>query len=101
MFETITPQAALQRELAGATLVDVREPDEYAAGHAAGAVNIPLGEVAEHAAELSVHDDVLFICRSGGRSAQACSISEPAGVKATNVAGGTEAWYEAGLPFDS
>lgn len=77
-------------------LIDVREPDEWAAGHAPGAHHVPLGTLA--GAELPEADEYLMICRSGGRSAEATAALESAGLTATNVAGGMNAWADAGLP---
>lgn len=56
----------------GSVLVDVRERDEYAAGHVPGSVNLPLSELEKAPQEIPDKDTVLFVhCRSGARSAQA------------------------------
>ena len=90
---------ALRRQAAGALLLDVREPDEWAAGHADGARHIPLGELAARQRELPREREILLICRSGRRSAQAVGLLVQAGhPSATNVAGGMQAWARAGLP---
>jgi rhodanese-related sulfurtransferase len=84
----------------GALLLDVREPAEYAAVHAANAKLIPLGEVAQRLKEIEAYKDkpVAVICRSGRRSAQAVAILQEAGfTQAVNVQGGTNAWEQAGL----
>lgn len=83
---------------AGAVLVDVREPDEWAEVHATGARLIPLGEVPERLGEIPTGAAVYVICRSGGRSMRAAEFLRTQGVDARNVAGGTMAWVEAGLP---
>lgn len=88
--------AAADRHAGGAPFFDVREPDEYVAGHVPGATSVPLGQVAGRVAEFPGGVEVLVICRSGARSAQACEILRSAGVEAVNVAGGTMAWIEAG-----
>ncbi len=81
----------------GAVVLDVRQPDEYEAGHVPGAVLVPLGELAEQLAR--VPDGELFvICKSGGRSARAVAFLAETGRAATNVAGGTMAWIDAGYP---
>lgn len=81
----------------GARLVDVRETDEYEAGHVAGAVHIPLGTVPEQVQ--AFHGDAVHvICRSGGRSMRACEFLAQQGVKAINVAGGTLDWLSSGRP---
>ena len=55
----------------GAFLLDVREPDEWEAGHIKGALHIPLGDLPARFGELPGEGEVLVICRSGGRSARA------------------------------
>jgi len=85
----------------GALLLDVREPAEYAAVHAAHAQLMPLGEISMRLKELEAYKDkpVAVICRSGRRSAQAVAILQEAGfTQVVNVEGGTHAWEQAGLP---
>lgn len=84
----------------GALLLDVREPDEYAAVHAVNAKLIPLGEVGARLKEIEAYKDkpVAVICRSGRRSAQAVSLLKESGfTQVVNVEGGTSAWVQAGL----
>ncbi|GAA2034996.1 rhodanese-like domain-containing protein [Pseudokineococcus marinus] len=83
-----------------AVLVDVREDDEWAAGHAPGAVHIPLGDLPARVGELP-EGDVHVVCRSGGRSARAAAWLQQNGVDAVDVAGGMGAWYEAERPMVS
>lgn len=80
----------------GAVLVDVRDDDEWVAGHAPDAVHVPLGEVG--AAEGFAGRRVLVVCRSGNRSAKAAQALAGAGVDVTNVTGGMSSWAAAGLP---
>lgn len=94
----IDVRALADHQAAGAPVFDVRQPDEYAEAHVPGAVLIPLGEVAERVDEFPVGGPVFVICRSGARSARAVAHLRAEGVDATNVAGGTLAWVEAGLP---
>jgi adenylyltransferase/sulfurtransferase len=76
-------------------LVDVREPYEYAAGHIESAQNIPLSQLAAATASLSNARTVVFICRSGGRSAQACNLARAQGfARALNLQGGMVAWQQ-------
>lgn len=82
----------------GAVLVDVREPHEYAAGHAPGAVSLPLGQLGARHSELPKGERLLVMCLSGGRSAQAASILHELGYDVVNVAGGIGAWESEGLP---
>lgn len=81
----------------GAPVVDVRSPEEYAAGHVPGAVNIPLDEVDSRRAELAT-TPVHVICQSGGRSMKASEALAARGVPALSVAGGTKGWIDAGRP---
>jgi rhodanese-related sulfurtransferase len=83
----------------GAALVDVREPWEYEQASIPGAVLIPLGEVPQRLEEIPSDRDVYVHCRMGGRSARAVAFLREHGRPRThNVAGGIEAWKEAGLP---
>ncbi|QBI51904.1 rhodanese-like domain-containing protein [Streptomonospora litoralis] len=77
-------------------VLDVREDDEWAAGHAPGALHIPLGRLPERAAEVPRDRQVYVVCRVGGRSAQAVQALNEAGWQAANVAGGMQAWALAG-----
>lgn len=84
-----------------AQLIDVREADEFAEIHAAGATLIPLSEFASRVNELDTDRDIYLICRSGGRSGRACEfLQENHGVEAINVQGGTLDWIAAGLPTE-
>jgi rhodanese-related sulfurtransferase len=71
----VSVEEARQRQAAGALLVDVREPDEWQQGHAAGAQHLRLGHLAARLASLPRHSEVLFICRSGNRSARATAFA--------------------------
>ncbi|WP_229023059.1 rhodanese-like domain-containing protein [Actinomarinicola tropica] len=83
---------------AGTVLVDVREPDEWSAGHAPGAVHVPLGSLDPE--RLPAADVVFVICRSGNRSAMATQALRAVGIDARNVEGGMGAWQQAGLPVE-
>jgi rhodanese-related sulfurtransferase len=85
----------------GVALIDVREPWEWEQVHIAGATLIPLGDLPEHLAEIPGDRDVFVHCKSGGRSTRAVRWLHQAGRdRAINVAGGIEAWQEAGLPVE-
>ena len=86
---------------AGAFLLDVREDDEWAAGHAPGAVHIRLRELGSRAAELLRDREVYIICRSGNRSAYAALALAGGGLNAINVADGMTGWAVAGRPMVS
>ena len=91
----------LRREMdGGAFVLDVRQPDEFAEGHVPGAVLIPLDQLEARVAEVPEDGPIYVVCRSGARSALAAGALRQAGYDATNVAGGTLAWVEAGFPVD-
>jgi len=78
---------------AGLTLVDVREPREYAGGHLPGALNIPVAELPRRGAEIPLEFPVVFVCRSGRRSRAACELAAGAGMKnPASLEGGMLAW---------
>ncbi len=83
----------------GAAVLDVREPHEYEAGHVAGAVNVPLGQLPARSGEVAGGDTVYVVCQSGGRSAQGVQALLGAGVDAVSVVGGTKDWQAAGRPI--
>jgi rhodanese-related sulfurtransferase len=85
----------------GVTVVDVREPDEWDAGHLAGSVHVPMGELVERVDELPADDQLLVVCRVGGRSAQVTLWLAGQGYRAVNLAGGLVAWSRAGRPLVS
>ncbi len=86
-------ESALQ---SGATVIDVREPDEYATGHVPGAVLVPLADVPATLARFSSDSTNYVICRSGARSYRACEFLVEQGLDAVNVEGGTMAWIISG-----
>lgn len=86
---------------AGAALIDVREPGEFAAARVPGAQLIPLGDLVERIDEVPTDGTVYVICASGARSARAAAHLRRQGIDAINVAGGTLAWIDAGHPTDS
>lgn len=82
----------------GATVVDVREPGEYAAGHVPGAALIPMGQLPSRAGELDRAKPVYVVCASGNRSAAMTDFLRGAGFDAYSVAGGTKGWALSGRP---
>ena len=83
-----------------AIIVDVREDSEWKAQHIAGAIHIPLAQVAGRLSELAQYKDrnVVVQCRSGKRSAKAASTLQDAGfTKVYNLTGGIIAWDKDGL----
>jgi rhodanese-related sulfurtransferase len=86
-----------------ALLIDVRDAEEYAKGHILGARNIPLAQLESRIGELEKHKEkpVIVSCDSGGRSAGALSTLRGKGfARAVNLAGGLNAWKQAGLPVE-
>ena len=83
----------------GAVVLDVREPDEWHAGHVDGAVWIPMAQIGARHEEVPRDREVLVICRSGHRSGRVVAALVDAGIDAVNVAGGMKAWDEQGYPI--
>jgi rhodanese-related sulfurtransferase len=77
-------------------LLDVREDDEWEAGHAQGAVHVPLASVDATGFQADV--PVVAVCRSGNRSGKAAELLARGGIDVVNMAGGMTAWAAAGLP---
>ena len=73
-------------------ILDVREPDEVAAGKIPGAHTIPLGELSDREGELPKNETIYVICRSGNRSKKACNYLSSRGFQCVNVAGGMLAY---------
>lgn len=92
-------EAQRQLDSRDALLIDVRESDEWADGHVAGAKHIPLGELPSRLAEVPHDRAVLLFCRSGNRSRSATALLRERGYeRAMNVEGGIIAWQRAGFP---
>jgi rhodanese-related sulfurtransferase len=86
---------------AGAFLLDVREDDEWAAGHAPDAVHVRLSEIPARTDEIPRDREVFVICRTGSRSAYAAQALSGAGWNAVNVADGMTGWAVADRPMIS
>jgi sulfur-carrier protein adenylyltransferase/sulfurtransferase len=102
-IEEVDPRAAREEvEGGGALLIDVREPHEWDEAHISGAKLVPQGTVAERIAELApdTSQRVLLHCRVGNRSARVADAlhNELGYDNVASVAGGIEAWRDAGLP---
>ena len=97
-YDTVTAVEAAQLLRSGAVLLDVREPQEWRAGHAPAARHIPLGELGGRVGELPPGRPVVAVCRSGARSARAAAFLAGQGREASNLTGGMHAWARAGLP---
>ncbi len=102
MYQPVAVPEVLSADLpAGVFLLDVREDDEWTAGHAPDAVHVRLGELGARAGELPRDGEVYVICRSGARSAYAVQALTAGGLNAINVADGMIGWAVAGRPMIS
>jgi rhodanese-related sulfurtransferase len=84
----------------GLHVLDVREPEEWAAGHIDGALHIPLAVLPARLSEVPT-DQTLVVCLVGGRSAQAVMWLQRQGFDAVNLDGGMLDWAAAGRPMVS
>lgn len=96
----IDPTALAARLKQGAvTLVDIREADEFAREHIAGAVSLPLSRLEAGHVALQAGKDVVFHCKSGMRTNSNCErLAAHVAGSALTLEGGLEAWKRAGLP---
>ncbi|MEW2425404.1 rhodanese-like domain-containing protein [Streptomyces nigra] len=98
MNAPLTPTAlgvgAARARLSELTVVDVRTPGEYAAGHLPGALNVPLDRLpsALPALRRLPAGELLVVCASGARSENACRLLAEQGVTALTLTGGTQGW---------
>jgi len=81
---------------AGGRVIDVREPGEYEQARVPGATLVPLATVPQNIAAFHGEDTTYVICRSGGRSRQACEYLAAQGADVANVSGGLMAWIASG-----
>lgn len=79
-------------------VLDVRQPEEFRAGHIAGARLIPLGELPVRMKELPRESELIVVCQSGSRSSSAAQQLHAQGYRVFNLRGGMTAWSRAGLP---
>jgi rhodanese-related sulfurtransferase len=99
VFSQQIPSMTVQQVPAGAYLLDVREDDEWSAGHAPDAVHLPMMEVPARLTEIPTDQDVVVVCRVGGRSAQVVGYLRQQGWEnVINLDGGMTGWAAAGRP---
>lgn len=103
LIREVSAEEALALMARGAKVVDVREPEEFAAGHLPGALNIPRGVLEFKVAavpELQDREPALLVyCKTGGRSALATRVLNQMGYgEAVSLAGGFDPWAQAGRP---
>lgn len=100
-FSNVTVHDAQLILEGGALLLDVRQDDEFALGHAPGALHIALNELPDHLARLDKGRRIVCVCRSGGRSSRASEFLLEHGYDVVNLEGGMMAWAGAGQPLVS
>lgn len=107
MVEAVSPRQAMDWLASGqAMLIDVREPNEFAAAHIPYALSAPLARTCAilHDMDLPADRRLVFQCQKGARGGQACAAVgafAPGGQAVFNLEGGIEAWATAGLPVVS
>ena len=93
MFGPQVPSVTADQVDPGVYLLDVREPDEWAAGHAPGAHHLPMMQIPARMADVPTDVEVVVVCRSGGRSGQVVSYLIGNGWdNVRNLDGGMQAW---------
>jgi rhodanese-related sulfurtransferase len=93
--------AASLSERSDVVILDVREQDEWDAGHIPGALFIPMSEIQSRLSEVPSDKTVIVQCRSGSRSSQVTDFLQQQGFSnVRNMAGGLNAWQSAGLPVE-
>lgn len=93
------PEIRLDQLPEDRVLLDVREDDEWNAGHAPDAVHLPMTELAARLDEVPEASPLYVLCRSGGRSARVTEYLNANGWDAVNVSGGMSAWEQSGRPL--
>ncbi len=97
-LKPITPEAlAADLSAGGVTLIDIRDPDEFAREHIAGAVSMPVASIAASGLALEPRGKVVFHCKSGMRTATHCAtLAAHVDGEAYMLTGGIEAWKQQG-----
>jgi rhodanese-related sulfurtransferase len=101
MSERTVAQVPAAQVPTGGYVLDVREPEEWEAGHISGALHIPLSELGARYREIASDQPLYVICRSGSRSDYAAQALAQAGWDARNVTDGMIGWHAAGRPMTS
>ena len=101
----VSPDALLEmqaRKDRSLLLLDVRTPEEFAAGHIPGAVNIPYDQVAAHLSAIPKDDEVVLYCHSGRRAGLAAEVLATKGyTKLAHLQGDMQGWQSAGRPVEA
>ena len=98
MLSSSVTVSELQAQLPSAQLIDVRSPSEFASGHIPGAINIPMEQIESRLADLH-SGPVVLVCQMGKRALIAADLLEPCERQIAVLAGGTNAWINAGFPM--
>ncbi|HKI93144.1 MAG TPA: rhodanese-like domain-containing protein [Gaiellaceae bacterium] len=98
--EVSAPEAKTLLERGEAIALDVREAYEWAEGHIAGALHVPLGELGQRLHEVPRDRRIVAVCRSGNRSGAVTQALAQAGYDVLNLAGGLISWHRHGLPLE-
>jgi rhodanese-related sulfurtransferase len=97
--DEVEADAAADLAEEGALLLDVREDDEWSAGHVAGSVHISMGELGARLGELPTDRRIVAVCRTGARSGAVTDALTGRGYDVVNLAGGLQGWAAEGLPL--
>lgn len=95
----VEPSEAATLAAGGAVILDVREVDEWTAGHVADSLFVPMSEVQARQGELPHDRRIVAVCRVGGRSAAVVEALNAWGFDSVNLEGGLRAWEASGLPL--
>ncbi len=99
-MDAIAPETLRALVADGAQLVDVRTDHEWGAGRIAGATHVELNELDARAPEIDRESPVVFYCRGDNRSDMAAAAFAADGYRVSTLAGGIQAWVDAGLPIE-
>ena len=98
MVQTVTPAEADEVVAGCGVFLDIREPEEWVAGHAPDATWIPMSELNQRVGEVPRDRPIVAVCRSGARSERVAQVLVQRGYDARNLVGGMQAWAEDGRP---
>lgn len=93
----INPAQALELVEGGAVLLDVREDDEWVAGHAPQAIHVAMSRIGGEYTQLPTNTPIVCVCHLGGRSSSVAENLRRVGLDARNLSGGMDAWASSGL----
>jgi len=101
MFEQYAPEIDVTQMPRDAHVLDVREPEEWTAGHIEGSQHIPMSEFMQRIHEIPADRYLVVVCAVGSRSARVTAFLNQRGFHASNLGGGLHAWAAAGRPLAS